>query len=86
MDKSTGFQLTRAKYKEIKILDHNKMTQFLANLYREGIAEGMKRAEGLNMDELKEAVLSVKGIGEKKAADIVAAVESKMNEKKAIEN
>lgn len=86
MDKATGFMLNRKKYQDIRRYDHNQMTQFLANLYREGYANGVKAAEGLTMDELKEAVLQVKGIGEKKAAEIVAIITEKMEEKKHIES
>ena len=85
MDKGTGFQLNRKKYQAIRKFDHNQMTSFLADLYRDGFASGKKAAEGLTLDEMKEVLLQVKGIGEKKADDIVAAIEAKMEEKKALE-
>ena len=86
MDKATGFMLNRKKYQEIRKFDHNQMSHFLANLYKEGVADGKKSSEGLTMEELREAVLQVKGIGEKKADDIVAIIQQKLNEKNGIES
>ena len=86
MDKATGFMLNRKRYQEIRKYDHNQMTQFLANLYREGVSDGKKSSEGLTMDELREAVLQVKGIGEKKAAEIVAIITEKLAEKNGIDS
>ena len=85
MDKATGFVLNRKKYQVIKRYDHNQMTTFLAELYREGYANGRKAAEGLTKDEMKEVLLQVKGIGEKKTADIIAAIENRIKEKNSIE-
>ena len=55
-------------------MDHQQMDAFCKNLYKAGHADGMKDAEGLTENEVREVILGVKGIGPKKAEDIVNAL------------
>lgn len=57
------------------------MTLWAESLYKSGYADGKKEAEGLGETELKEVLLSVKGIGEAKATAIIEAVSKAANEK-----
>ena len=75
------YVLNRKKYQSIRKMDHGQMSAFCETLYKEGFENGKKAAEGLTVDEVREAILNVKGIGEKKAADIIAAITEKMEEK-----
>lgn len=68
------FELNRKTYKDIKKMDHGEMSRFCTNLYNQGYVAGQKAAEGLSPEETKEVILSVKGIGEKKANDILEAL------------
>lgn len=63
--------INRKQYQDIKKMDHNQMNLYIQSIYKSGYAEGIKSVPGMNIAEIKKALLSVKGIGEKKAKDIV---------------
>lgn len=55
------YTLNRKTYKDVKRMDHQQMDAFCKNLYKAGHADGMKDAEGLTEDEVREVILGVKG-------------------------
>ena len=67
--------------KDVKRMDQQQMDAFCKNLYKAGHADGMKDAEGLTENEVREAILGVKGIGPKKAEDIVNALTAAQKER-----
>ena len=66
------YTLNRKTYKDVKRMDHQQMDAFCKNLYKAGHADGMKDAE---------VILGVKGIGPKKAEDIVNALTAAQRER-----
>lgn len=74
------YTLNRKTYKDVKRMDHQQMDAFCKNLYKAGHADGMKDAEGLTENEVREVILGVKGIGPKKAEDIVNALTAAQRE------
>ena len=66
--------LNRKQYKDIKKMDHNQMSGFMEDIYRSGFEEGKKKAGGLSEEEIKSTVMKIKGVGEKKAEEIAAAL------------
>lgn len=75
------YALNRKTYKDIKKMDHGQMSRFCENLYTNGYEDGKKDSEGLSEEEVKQVILQVKGIGEKKAADIIEALTNAQKEK-----
>ena len=71
------YTLNRKTYKDVKRMDHQQMDAFCKNLYKAGHADGMKDAE----NEVREVILGVKGIGPKKAEDIVSALTAAQKER-----
>lgn len=69
------YTLNRKTYKDVKRMDHQQMDAFCKNLYKAG------HAEGLTEDEVREVILGVKGIGPKKAEDIVNALTAAQRER-----
>ena len=69
------YTLNRKTYKDVKKMDHQQMDQFCQN------ADGMKDAEGLTESEVRDVILGVKGIGPKKAEDIVKALTEAQKER-----
>ena len=63
--------ITRKMYKDIKRYDHNQMNKFLTNYYVNGFNDGLNSAN-IDYDVLKEVLLSVKGIGQVKADEIIS--------------
>ena len=75
------YTLNRKTYRDVKKMDHQQMNQFCQNLYKAGHADGMKDTEGLTESEVREVILGVKGIGPKKAEDIVNALTAAQRER-----
>lgn len=78
------YELNRKEYKEVKKMDHGQMSDFCSRIYWKGYEAGKKGSAGLSEMELREAVLGVKGIGEKKAEDIVQALMEAQEERKVL--
>lgn len=73
--------INRKKYKEIKTFDRNTMEKFLEDIYGAGYENGMNKAmETLaekkvhTYHELREKLLKIKGIGERKVDDILEII------------
>ena len=62
--------ITRKMYKDIKRYDHDQMNKFLTNYYVNGFNDGLNSAN-IDYDVLKEILLSVKGIGQVKADEVI---------------
>ncbi len=78
------YEMNRKEYKEVKKMDHGQMSNFCSNIYQRGYEAGKKESAGLSEIELRETVLGVKGIGEKKAEDIIQALTAAQKERKAL--
>ena len=73
MGKKVG--ITRDQYKSFKRMDHKQMENFIINLYNEGYEDGKEAAgKRVKPSDIAVAIMEVPGIGTKKAADIMAAV------------
>jgi endonuclease III-like uncharacterized protein len=68
------YELNRKKYKEVKKMDHGQMSDFCKELWSEGYEAGKAETEGPTEEEVRTALLSIKGVGEKKVEDIMRAV------------
>lgn len=67
--------INRKQYQNIKKMDHNQMNLYIQSIYKSGYAEGVKSVPGIDIAEIKKALLSVKGLGEKRVECIIAALE-----------
>ena len=74
MGKVKGFVLNRKQYDRIRKMDHCQMTLWAESIYKSGFKDGQKAAEGLTTSEIREVLLGVKGLGEKRVAVIVDAL------------
>ena len=54
-------------------MDHHTMAEFFKDAFMRGYAEGKKSS--LPKDELRTTIMGIKGVGEKKAEDIVQAID-----------
>lgn len=84
MGKIKGFMMNRKQYQQIRKMDRCQMTLWAESVYKSGYTDGRKSAEGLNSGEIREVLAGVKGIGEKRIEDIVAALEKAMEEKHGV--
>ena len=70
-----GIKLNREQYKNVKRMDHKQMETFIVNVYNEGYEDAKKAAGGrVKPSDIAVAISEIKGIGTKKAAEIMAAV------------
>lgn len=76
-----AYELNRKTYEKVKKMDHGQMKSFYESMYMRGFEAGKEAARGLTVLEIREVLLQVKGIGEKKADVIIAALEEDMEQK-----
>lgn len=74
------FELNRKDYLNIKKMDHHQMSLWAKSMYKSGFEDGLASVPGLDISLIKKALLNVKGIGEKKASDIIVAIEKEITE------
>lgn len=74
------FKLSWNLYTSIVKMNMSQMSIFCQDLYYQGVLDGKKSAEGLNLEEIREVLLSVPGIGEKRCAAICEAFERRMSD------
>lgn len=71
--------INRKEYQGIKKKDHNQMNVYLQNIYKnaymDGFKDGTESVPGIDIAEVRKTLLSVKGLGEKRVADILEALE-----------
>ncbi|WP_028511411.1 hypothetical protein [Ruminococcus sp. NK3A76] len=72
-----GFELSRNLYKEFKNMNREKMQTVLTNIYKQG-AESVETAS-VDLDELRKAIGSINGIGEKRLDEIMQVIERFVN-------
>lgn len=56
------------------------MSRWTESMYKSGFEDGQASVPGLDISLIKKTLLSVKDIGEKKAADIIIAIEKETAE------
>lgn len=61
------FELNRKEYLKIKKMDHNQMSLWAESMYKSGFEDGQASVRGLDISLIKNVLLSIKGIGEKKS-------------------
>lgn len=70
-----GIKLNREQYKSVKRMDHKQMETFIVNMYNEGYEEGKKAAGNrVKPSDIATVLVDIKGVGTKKAAEIMAAI------------
>ena len=74
--------INRKEYQAIKKKDHNQMNLYLQEIYKNGYMDGVKSVPGIDIVEIKNVLLSIKGLGEKRVADILEVLEKEMKSEK----
>ena len=70
--------INRKQYQNIKKMDHNQMNLYIQSIYKSAFEDGKAAVPGIDIKYIADIVRGVKGVGEKRAADIVKALESEM--------
>ena len=70
-----GLKLNREQYKKVKRMDHRQMEDFICKTYNEGYANGKaEAAPRIKPSDIASVLIEIKGVGTKKAAEIMAAI------------
>lgn len=77
MSQQKEFTINRTKYNDIKKMDRQQMDSYLNEVYQKGIEAGKKLTEKVATDinQVREVVCSVKGIGKIRAETIIVKLE-----------
>lgn len=75
--------INRKTYIELKKMDHQHMEEFLDRFYKNAYEDGRKAAEGLDETQLKEVLLSIKGIGEKRAEAVLERIKEALEKEES---
>ena len=81
-NKKGVFILNRKDWNRVRKMDHCQMTLWAESIYKSGFRDGNESADGLTIDEMKNVILSVNGIGEKRAVTIAEALQAALNDRK----
>lgn len=78
--------INRKEYQDIKKKDHNQMNVYLQNIYKnaymDGFKAGTESVPGIDIADIEKVLLGIKGLGAKRVAVIVAALEKEMKSEK----
>lgn len=74
--------INRKEYQGIKKKDHNQMNLYIQSIYKSGFEEGVKSVPGTDIADIEKVLLGIKGLGAKRVAAIVAALEKELKSEK----
>lgn len=80
---SRKYMTTRAQYKAAKSYDHGQFDEFCSNIYIEGFKDGKNSVQGADLTAVMTAIRTVKGIGDKRLAQIEAIVSTLFENKES---
>ena len=67
--------INRKEYQNIKKMDHNQMNLYIQSIYKSGYTDGVKSVPGIDISKINEILLGIKGLGAKRVAYILEALE-----------
>lgn len=71
----------RKDYEAVKRMDRQQFEQFCKALYEEGQQSVLEVRNSIDFDDVRAVLVEVKGIGQKRADQIMLALEKRMEEK-----
>lgn len=79
---SKKYNLSRETYRGIKQMDSEQMGTFLGDVFQEGFDAALRNTDNITVEDLHNAIGTVKGIGEKRMAEIDNAIKQLFIEKR----
>lgn len=76
---------TRKDFERVKKMDRNQFEIFCKELYEQGQQSVLDSQKQIDFDDVKEVLMEVKGIGAKRADQIMEALKRRIEGKKADE-
>ena len=75
------YNLSREMYRGIKQMSSEEMGRFLGNVFQEGFDAALRNTNNITVEDLHNAIGAVKGIGDKRMAEIDNAITKLFNER-----
>ena len=72
--------LDKKNFQRIKCMNYPQMVRFITNIYESGFKDGQADSAGLNETDVRELLLSIRGIGPKRLGQIMEALNMKLDE------
>ena len=76
--------LDKRNFHRIKTMNYPQMVRFLTNIYEAGFYDAQNNTAGLNECDVRKVLLSINGIGEKRANQIMEALDLKLDEEQQV--
>lgn len=73
-----GKILNRKTYKAIKKYDRIQMEDYLQSIYKQGFVDGRESVPGIDISNVRDILLEINGIGEKRAEQIVEKISNSL--------
>lgn len=70
--------INRKEYHNIRKMDHNQMNLYIQSIYKSGYTDGVKSVPGIDIADIEKVLLGIKGLGAKRVADILEALEKEL--------
>lgn len=70
--------INRKQYQSIRKMDHNQMNLYIQSIYKSGYTDGVKSVPGTDIADIEKVLLGIKGLGTKRVADILEALEKEL--------
>lgn len=77
--------MRREDYKAVKKMDRQQFESFCRALYEEGRQSVVDSRKSIDFDDVRAVLLEIKGIGQKRADQIMEALQDRIEGKKANE-
>lgn len=74
---SSKYMVNREVYKKVKKYDHRQFEDLCTRIYMSGYKDGRESVPGIDIIQIKEAILEVKGIGSRRMESIMENIEKK---------
>lgn len=78
MTTQKSIEVNRKEYEKIRRKDHNQMNEYLQDIYKRGFEAGRASVPRVDIYGIEKVLIEIKGLGAKRVADIVAALEKEM--------
>ena len=76
--------IDKRNFHRIKTMKYDEMVRFVSNIYAAGFEAGQADSAGLNEADVRTVLLSIPGIGQKRANQIMEALGSKLDEEQTL--
>ena len=76
------YTLSRETYRKIKKMNSTELGIFLGNVFQEGFDAALKNTDNITIEDLHNAIGTVKGIGNKRIVEIDNAIKKLFDERR----